>query len=168
MPYSDHFKLADDMIAHLNTVIATVSDPWITSRYIGFVAVAAVTVYELAIKDIFIEFCTNKHKVFGSFSRSHFERINGRIKSKTIRDEYIRWFGEKYVNRFNRIIDQAEQESLRNNRISIRSSYGNIITWRNEFAHAGIVPSTVTYLEVVNSYEAGKEVIHCLAKTMRR
>ncbi len=48
MAYHDHFKLADDMISHLDSVIGGITDSFVTSRYVGFVAVAAVTVYELA------------------------------------------------------------------------------------------------------------------------
>ena len=53
-------------------------------------------------------------------------------------------------------------------RRDIRSAYGNLITWRNDFAHEGRVNSTATYAEVVQSYEDGKEVIRCLAETMHR
>ena len=69
MAYTDHFQLADDVISHLNTVIGGISDPFIASRYVGFVAVASVTVYELAIKEIFIDFGERKHKVLGEFTR---------------------------------------------------------------------------------------------------
>ena len=55
MAYQDHFKLADDMISHLDSVVGGITDSFVTSRYVGFVAVAAVTVYELAIKEIFYE-----------------------------------------------------------------------------------------------------------------
>ena len=52
MAYADHFKLADDLIAHLTPAVAGIADPFLASRYWGFVAVAAVTVYELAVKEI--------------------------------------------------------------------------------------------------------------------
>jgi len=168
MAYTDHYKLTDDMIAHLNTVIGGISDPFIASRYVGFVAIASVTVYELAIKDIFIEFGEKKHKVLGTFTRSYFNRINGRIKTSDLRNQYIVRFGEKYVKRFKRKLDKAEKQNLRNNGVSISSSYGNIITWRHQFAHEGTIPSTVTYNEITKSYEVGKEVVRCLAETMRR
>jgi hypothetical protein len=168
MAYQDHFKLADEMIVHLNTVVGGIVDPFIASRYIGFVAIAAVTVYELAIKEIFIEFGEKKHKVLGVFTRSHFDRINGRIKTQIIRDEYINRFGPNYVKRFKKKLDEAETSNLRTRGISVISSYANIITWRNDFAHGGKIPSTVTYTEVIQSYEAGKEIIRCLAETMRR
>lgn len=168
MAFQDHFKLADDMVTHLDSVTSGISDPFIMSRYVGFVSVAAVTVYELAIKEIFIDFGEKKHKVLGSFTRSYFDRINGRIKIKVIRDEYISRFGDKYVTRFKKKIETVEKDNLRTHGVSVTNSYTNIITWRNEFAHAGKIPSYVTYNEVTKSYEAGKEVIICLAETMRR
>lgn len=168
MAYTDHFRLADDLISHLDSVIGTVSDPFISSRYVGFVAIAATTVYELAIKEIFFEFGEKKHKVLGIFTRSYFRRINGRIKTKHIQHEYIPRFGEKYVKKFMKKKDIVENKYLREQGLSVLASYNNIIEWRNEFAHAGRIPSTVTYREVVKSYEVGKEVVNCLAETMQR
>ncbi len=168
MAYSNHFKLADDMISHLNSVISGITDPFITSRYVGFVAVAAVTVYELAIKEIFCEFAKKKHKVFGDFVSKYFERISGRIKLANIRDNYIGKFGDKYLDRFNKKIEKMDQKSIREKKGSIISAYTNIIVWRNEYAHAGKIPSTATYEEVTKSYSHGKTIIDCLAETMRR
>ena len=167
MAYSDHFKLADDLISHLDQANPT-SDPFISSRYVGFVVVAAVTVYELAIKEIFISFAEKKHKVFGNFTSNYFNRINGRIRRNDIEDRYIKRFGEKYLNRFKTKIDAIEEDANKQNKGSVLSSYGNIITWRNQFAHEGNMPSTPTYNEVKKSYILGKELINCLAETMVR
>ncbi len=79
MAYANHFRHADDVIAHLNTVVPTITDPLLVAKYSGFAAVAAVTVYELAIKEIFCEFGRRKHKILGNFTESYFDRINGRI-----------------------------------------------------------------------------------------
>lgn len=56
MAYSDHFSIADDFIAHLDDVMGDLDDPFIQSRYLGFIVLSAVTVFELAIKDVFCEF----------------------------------------------------------------------------------------------------------------
>jgi hypothetical protein len=168
MAYTDHFRLADDVITHLDTVIGGITDPFLASQYVGFVAVASVTVYELAIKEIFISFGQKKHKVLGDFTRTYFDRINGRIKTKTITEEYVNCFGNKYVQRFKKKLSETENNGLRNLGISILSSYANVITWRNQYAHEGQIPSTATYSEMKKSYNAGKEVIRCLAETMRR
>ena len=168
MAYSDYFRLADDLIHHLNGVMGGISDPFIQSRYVGFVAVSASTVYELAIKDIFIEFAQRKHKVFGSYASYKFRRLNGRIKTSDLRGNHIRQFGEKYLQRYDKYDLQAEKAHLRSHGRSIRASYDNLIQWRNEFAHEGRIPTTATYAEVTQAYESGKETIHCLARAMTR
>ncbi len=168
MPYLDHFRHADDIIRHLNTIVPTLTDPLLVVKYTGFVAVAAVTVYELAIKEIFCEFGRRKHKVLGAFTESHFERINGRIALDNIRKEYCSRFGSGYVEKFKKRLDDAAKSHLIANRRDLKSAYANLIVWRNDFAHAGNVPGTATYAEVVQSYEDGKLVIHALATSMVR
>lgn len=168
MAYTSHFIIADEMINHLDSIIGGITDPFISSRYVGFVAVSAVTVYELALKEIFIEFAQRKHTVFGTYTKNHFDRINGRIKNSQIRDDYIRKFGQKYLNRYNKKVKKIEEQILRTHRKSLIASYENLITWRNEFAHQGQIPSNVTFTEVVNSYYLGKELIKCVFDTMTR
>lgn len=168
MSYVSYFKHADDIVNHLNTVVPTLTDPLLQAKYVGFVAVAAVTVYELAIKNVFIEFGTKKHKVLGAFTEAYFKRINGRIRIQTIKDDYIKRFGERYQKRFEKNLERISEDYLLINRRDIKSSYGNLITWRNDFAHEGKLKITATYPEVVQAYEDGKEVIRCLAETMTR
>ena len=168
MAYQDRFSLADQYINHIDTSIANVIDPYIASRYIGFVAVSAVTAYEQAIRDIFVQFSENKHAVFGEFARSHFDRINGRISSSDITRTHLPKFGNKYVKRFQKKRVSKEKQYLTESRVSISQSYNNIISWRNQFAHQGTLPNTATFAEVRNSYERGKQIIHCLAETMVR
>lgn len=168
MSYLDHFQLADDYIAHLDTVMDSIADPFIKSRYTGFLAVTAVTVYELAIKSIFVDFAEKKHKVLENFTSTYFRRINGRIKTSVVKNEYVSKFGEKYVKKFDKKLKDKEKEILRTERASVLTSYGNIIEWRNQFAHEGIIPKNATYDEVKKSYNMGKYVINCLAEAMKR
>lgn len=168
MAYDSHFIIADDMINHLSSIMGGINDPFISSRYVGFVSVSAVTVYELALKEIFISFAQRKNIVFGVYAKSHFDRINGRIKYKQIEEEYVKKFGEKYLKKYKRKVDETEKQFLRSHRKSVVNSYNNLITWRNDFAHEGHVPNTVTFEEVVTSYNLGKEIIKCVADTMKR
>lgn len=168
MAYTDHFQLADDIINHLDSVVCDIDDSFISTRYIGFVSVSAVTVYELAIKEIFINFAEKKHSVFGSFVDSYFNRISGRIKYETLWTDYVKRFGDKYVNRFRLRVKKADENSIKEDGISILNSYNNVIVWRNQFAHEGKLPNTATYAEVVKSYHSGKTVIDCLSESMYR
>lgn len=168
MCYSRHFKHTDDIINHLNGVIPTINDHFLKAKYVGFVSVSGVAVYETALKDIFITFAQNKNKIFGNFIENYFNRINGKIKIQVIQDEYIGKFGNKYQERFKKKLNKVENQYLKTYKRDIRSSYSNLILWRNDFAHESKLNSTATYDEVVQAYQDGKEIIHCLAATMKR
>lgn len=168
MAYSANFQHADDIVANLNTFVPALPDPLLKVKYIGFVAVASVTVYEMAIKSIFIDFANKKHKVLGNFAESIFDRINGRIKITEIRDVYIIRFGEIYQKRFDKKVEQCTENYLRTQGRDVKSSYTNVINWRNDFAHEGRINTNATYADVVQAYQDGKEIIRCLAEAMVR
>lgn len=168
MSYEDHFKIADDTLRHLDVVANASTDSFAQSRYVGLVAVTAVCVYELAVKEIFCEFASKKHRVFGEFATNHFDRINGRIKRQDLISDYIKRFGDKYVARFKRHCNAEHRKALRDRRVDIFTNYANIIEWRNQFAHEGKIPTTPTYNEAKQAYREGKVIIHCLARTMVR
>lgn len=166
MPYSDRFTDTDNVVTHISGAIGGIADIAILSSYAGFLSVSAVTVFELAIKDIFKDFATRKHNSFGVFVYNHFDRINGRIKLKDLKEEHVTSFGIKYKNRFKRLLDQKETASLIAGTGSILSSYGNLITCRHNFVHQG--SPTLSINEVIRCYGLGKEVIHTLNQIMVR
>jgi hypothetical protein len=143
-------------------------DPLHLPRYSGFVSVAAVTVYELAIKEIFFSFADRKHKILGEVVKHQFERINGRIKYRELKEEYLPRFGEKYQAKFIKKKNALEAFHLRHDRLSVVTCYNNVVEWRNSFAHEGRLPTHVTYEEAKRSYSFGKKLIDCLATTMVR
>lgn len=168
MGYVDHFRLADDYIAHTNVIVNNIADPFIKQRYVGFITISAVTVYELAVKELLIDFAKKKHKVFGTVIENLYDKINGRIALRELKDTHIRRFGKKYIDRFHVKLELKENEFLKLYGRSIKSSYGNIITWRNAFVHEGHVPINASYSESIRAYEDGKEVIHALSGSMVR
>jgi hypothetical protein len=168
MTVAVNFKHADDVITHLAALMPQLADPLLEPKYVGFAAVAAVTVYELAIKETFYEFASRKHEILEVFTKAHYDRLNGRIRIGLITDEYLPRFGSKYVLRFKNDLDATTAKLLRQNRRDIKNSYANIIIWRNEFAHQGGINRNVTFNEVATAYEDGKEVIHCLGRALHR
>lgn len=165
MPYVDRFLATDGLIQHLQPIIPTIHDPQVLSNYTGFLAVSSITVYELAIKDIFNEFAKRKNLSFGNFVEKHFEKLNGRIKIRDIKDN-VKTFGEKYSNRFTKKINIEESLQMTNLRVSMMNCYDNLLTCRHKFVHAGIV--TLSIQEVIANYTIGKNVIHILDRTMVR
>ena len=168
MAYVDRFQLVDGLVGHLDTVIVATLDPFLTTRYVGFVCVSAVTVMELAIRDILVEFAGRKHRVFGVFCQELYERLNGRITLNDLRTNHIKKFGERYVVRFIRLLEAEELRELSTSGRSVKSSYGNLITWRNAFAHQGVLPANASYGEAKQGIELGKQVLRCLNTAMTR
>jgi hypothetical protein len=163
--YVDRFQSTDDLINHLNTFVPILTDEQLKSKYAGFLSANAVTAYELAIKDIFIEFAEKKNKVFGTFIEKYFYEINGRIKIDNIKN-YIKKFGEKYYKKFNTELNKRNSIFLRKYHNDIRAVYGNLIICRHKFIHTN--NQTMTFNEVVQSYQMGKEIIKVLNDTMKR
>lgn len=166
MAYHNRFIETDNLIAHLNPFVSTISDAAIKANYAGFLSVSAVTVYELAIKDIFIEFAQKKNPVFGFFIEKHFAGINGRIKIKDLKGQHIQPFGDKYLNKFEAKLQKREKIVFDTLRKNVRSDYSNLIICRHKYVHGGF--PTLTFEEVLESYKIGKDVIHSLYETMQR
>jgi hypothetical protein len=152
----------------LDTSAQTAADPLSKNKFVGFLSVTAVTFFEEAFKDILHDFARRKHPVFGAHVKAQYEKLNGRISLKDIRKDHIPKFGEKYQRRFDSILDRIEKEKLRSGDGSVKSSYGNILTWRHSFVHGGIIPINATYEEAKRSYDLGKEIMHCLNDALRR
>lgn len=166
MAYQDRFIATDNLIAHLTPIIAGIADTAIKSNYAGFLSVSAVTVYELAIKDIFTEFATKKNSVFGDFIAKHFASINGRIKLEDLKGHHIKPFGIKYLDKFEKKLKVREKSAFSAFRKNVRSDYSNLIICRHKYVHVG--NPTLTFEEVLDNYKIGKEVIHSLYETMQR
>lgn len=165
MPYADNYRHADDIVQHLNGIVPVLNDALLQAKYTGFVTVAAVTVYEMAVKDLFIEFARNQNAVFGTFAESIFERINGRIRLEDLRTYACR-FGKTHEDDFAARLAEASSDHLAVHKRDLRANYNNLILWRHDFAHAGRINAAATYPEACQAYEDGKLVIKCLAKSM--
>ncbi|MDR2403573.1 MAG: hypothetical protein LBD78_06040 [Spirochaetaceae bacterium] len=165
MSYNDRFQSTDDLINHLIVFVPTLPDEQIKSNYAGFLSASAVTVYELAIKDIFVEFAEKKNPAFGTFVGKYFDQINGHIKINDVR-KYIKSFGEKYLKRFETKMEKKNKQLRMICNNDIKAVYGNLITCRHSFIHENRI--TLTFNEVVEGYKMGKEIICILSETMKR
>lgn len=155
MSYDSKFQDIDSVLDYLDGIEFKFHDPF-EKKLAGLVCVMAVTAYELAIKEIFIEFARKEYKPCSLFIDSYFNRINGRIKIENIKGQYISYFGGDYKETFGNRLKKIPENTQR--------SYDGLIEWRHDFAHTGNI--TAGYDKVTGAYEEGKEVIHCLASCM--
>ena len=166
MSYIDRFLPADDLIKDLLKNISLSSNIRTSGIYAGFLSVSSITVFELAIKDIFIDFATKKNSVFGHFVDTTFSGINGKIQLDELKNKQIKAFGIKYLQKFDLVINEKENLYLVLHKKSLKAAYGNLISCRHQFVHQG--NATLTLLEVIENYTLGKEIIHTLYEVMKR
>lgn len=159
--YTKYLKDATIVIQHCNNIVSE-CDPLLRQKYAGFICVFSIATYELAIKNILINFCRKKHPLFGDFFESRFEKINARIEIERLNKDYLKHFGRIYSENFKEILDFEENKILSLKKISMKSAYQSLLTWRHAFAHSGTIPNTTTFDEVCSFYETGLSVIYCL------
>ena len=165
---SPTFSQSDLALAHLDTYVSGISDPFIVSRYTGYVAVTAVTAFEINIREKIFEFCRKKHNVFGNFADAYFAKTNAKVKTRQLQDDYLNKFGLRYVNRYKRKMEDLEQVHLRDYRKSLKGSYNNLVQWRHDFVHDGKLPDYATYADACDAYVHGKKVIEAFFETLVR
>lgn len=163
MCYSDLFEISDAYIKHSELVVVHIADPIIISRYTGFAATNAVTMYELAVKRLLVQYCMSQHPLLGNVAENIFSRVNGKIKIDDIKKNFLSKIDHKLSLRFEEVIFEWESAILISTGKSIRNSYNNIIQWRHDFVHSGHPPLNATLKETIESYYAGKCIIECLS-----
>ena len=151
--------LATKMLSHAGQ--GSFSDQEFSADVAGFLSIAYAAAFEECIKDIFIEFARNEHKVLHSVISISFDRIDSKIRiNDHIKDKYLKQLGSDYRDRFSSQLEAEEKKYNKDKKASIKTSYENIINWRHEFAHK--LESNTTISEVQSAYDAAKKVIMIL------
>lgn len=159
--YTDFFTKSDTVISHLKSV-AQSQQLQFQPDYSGFICIIAVATYEMAIKNIFFEFCNKQHVIFGEFFNSKFSKLNGNISIDRIKSNFLVHFGQRYTSDFDEILDYENKIIIKQYGSDIINSYKNIITLRHSFAHSASFTYNTSLNDVYNYYIYGKYVIQCL------
>ena len=162
------FSVSDSLFRHLRSTIPGIPPGDLRAHYAGFAAVSGAAILEVQVKRALKDFCAKKNRIFGVFAESHFDRINGRIRLGNLKEDYISSFGEKYKRRWSKRLEEMEKRNLLSTGRSMKSSYSNLITWRNEFAHTGQPLAYATFEEVAEAYEDSKLVAQVFCGTLSR
>ncbi len=148
-------------ISHLKTVAPKPAPDLLHARFAGFAAVSAVSNLEQATKDAFLAFAATRHADFEYFVRDVLESFNAQLKLKLLRERHVVRFGEKPLKRFDDLLSKCERRALKWGRVSLKASYGNLITWRHACAHKGYLQDA-TLSDVARAARAGEIVIRAL------
>lgn len=122
----------------------------------GLLVVAICASYETAVKETLITFATNHHAQFGIFAQNHFNKLNSRIGISDLH-KYTRTFDDTVHGRFGKLLDKRKKSILGRVGYDIVKSYEQILSWRHDFAHAGIRNTTIE--EALITHTLAKRVL---------
>lgn len=158
MTYKQKFRATDELIGSMIKLMSTL-DQDTQSKFTGFFSVSAITVYELAIKEIIIDYAEHCHCDYGYFMGNHLSRLNGRIRIEDLK-KGVKNLGDRYENRFKNRLEKEKRNIYGKYEKDLCNSYNNLIQCRHSYVHAGNI--NLTFRECIDDYMIGKHVIKCL------
>lgn len=123
----------------------------------GLLVVAIAATYESCVKETLFAHANSHHAAFGGFTRRNYERLNSRIRLDDL-SGYCTLFDPAIKVRFKDRLRTRKTKLLERVGKNIEVSYGQILAWRNDFAHAGIRNTTIE--EAAQTHRIGKRVLY--------
>ena len=162
MPRADldvHFSKIDSLVAEIDGLVPSSTYRAVQFRadLAGLLVVAMAATYESCVKEILYDFANRHHVIFGGFALRNYEKLNSRIQVKDLK-QYCKLFDPTIEARFKS--DLAGRKSAILGRIgkNLETSYEQILSWRHDFAHAGIRHTTIE--EAAFTHRVGKRVLY--------
>lgn len=171
MPRADldaHFLELDKLIAEINNFVpADVNYRSVQFRadLAGLLVVAMASTYETCVKEILYEHANKHHLAFGNFARRNYEKLNSRVKVNDLQ-KYCELFDPAIKARFKDRLAAKKRSLLDRVGANIETSYEQILSWRHNFAHAGVRPTTIE--EATKTHRLGKRVLYIFDDAFNR
>lgn len=164
-----HLKgLAGDIEAQISG--SMVGDRKLKGEIAGMFAVTVSATYEGIIRQTLIDYAAGVHPKYKTHVEKDFENFNAKITIDDLKS-YSRKFGlsewkghqvKKNSTTFHKVLEDIRPKVERRFRSDLLSSYRNIHTWRNAYAHEGSI--IATFNDVYDSHRVGKYVVLAFAK----
>lgn len=154
-----HFSRIDNLAREINELVPNGGYKQVQFRadLAGLLVVAMAATYETCVKDVLYDFANRHHIVFGAFTQRNYEKLNSRIRLDDLK-KYCRLFDDSISQRFKTLLADRKNKILGRSGTNIETSYDQILTWRHDFAHAGIRNTTIE--EAIKTHRAAKRVLY--------
>jgi RiboL-PSP-HEPN len=170
MPRADldvHFKKIDDLILEINRFVPSndFSSVQFRANLAGLLVVAMSATYENCVKEVIQEFAGKHNAEFGKFAQRNYEKLNSRVQIRDL-NRYCELFDPSINIRFKdrlKVKKKAISERVGKN---IETSYEQILSWRHDFAHAGIQKTTIE--EAAATHRLGKRILYIFEDSFNR
>ncbi|MDE8347983.1 MAG: HEPN domain-containing protein [Acidocella sp.] len=163
MPRADldeHFLELDKLVAKINSFVPA-DDKYRSVEFradlAGLLVVAIASTYETCVKEILYEHANRHHLSFGNFTLRNYERLNSRVKVNDLQ-KYCELFDPTIKARFKERLVTKKRCLLDRIGANIETSYEQILSWRHDFAHAGVRATTIE--EATKTHMLGKRVLY--------
>ena len=123
----------------------------------GLLVVLMAASYESCVKETIIGYASRHHAQFGTFAQNQYRRLNSRISMNDLYG-YARTFDDTVNEKFKRIINDRKNRLLHRIGKDITVAYGQILSWRHDFAHAGVRNTTVE--EALMTHRLAKRILY--------
>ena len=123
----------------------------------GLLVVLIAASYESCVKETLITCATRHHVAFGSFANNNYKKLSSKIAIDDL-FRYASTFDEAVCDKFKKLVSQRKK--VINDRLgkNIESCYKQILSWRHDFAHAGIRNTTIE--EAMSTHRFAKRILY--------
>lgn len=155
-----HFSKIDELVLQINKNVPpddAFASVQFRSDLAGLLVVAMAATYETCVKEVLCSYAGGKHGSFGDFASRNYEKLNSRIKVQQL-CEYCALFDPEIKKKFNNKLKESKAKILIRTGTNIETSYGQILAWRHDFAHAWNRNTTIE--EAAMTHRAAKRVLY--------
>ncbi len=162
MPRADldvHFDRIEQLVVEMEQFVPSAAKGVTGFRadLAGLLVVTIAASYESCVKETLVSYAGRHHVAFANFATNNYKKLNSRI---TINDlhSYTGTFDDNVSTRFKALLNERRKRIDARIGKNIESAYKLILSWRHDFAHAGIRNTTIE--EAVVTHRLAKRVLY--------
>lgn len=162
MPRADldvHFNRIEQLVAEMRRFVPgdVVETAEFRADLAGLLVVSMAASYENCVKETLVTFASSHHSAFGNFTSNNYKRLNSRISIGDLY-RYAGTFDDDVRDKFINLLDNRKKKIDFRIGKNIETSYKQILSWRHDFAHAGIRNTTIE--EAMTTHRLAKRVLY--------
>lgn len=130
----------------------------------GLLVVSMAASYETCVKETLNNFASSHHPKFATFTQNHFSKLSSKV---SIRDlySYTKTFDQDVHDKFSKSLKRKKDAISTRIGLDFTKCYEQILSWRHDFAHAGIRNTTIE--EAIKTHRMAKRVLYIFDDSFR-
>lgn len=122
----------------------------------GMLVVTIAAMYETCVKTSMVSYAARHGREFEGFTERNYKKLSSKIALNDLR-RYARTFDERICRRFDEIFDRRRKTVVKLTGKNPASQLDQILSWRHDFAHAGLRQTTIN--EAIATHRLASVVI---------